>query len=345
MVDGFAWYVEQRHERLCRTAFLLTQDWAAAEDVVQTSLIKAWGVWQRIESNPDPYVYRIIVNTHASWWRRRWRGEVPTEAMPERPEQRDIAGTVADRAALWAATGALSPRQRSDLRAVFEEYSAEGPSGPAHLQEIIRRGRAARLRRRGLAGVALAGAAAAAVGVVAVFGPYGGGSAPGPASAVRVTYGVDLPGTVVGINGDTLALIHAESRSTVGEKVKVTFQPTTSSTGYAIRCADPKVWVLVRQGNATSFGRCGDRRGNSVDAQYDWQSAGPGWLRKPQTLEIWTFPSDAPVGQKFEDGSGTYDTDTIATTPERLARAVNQRPSEWIIGIYDKPAHPSPDPS
>lgn len=124
MVDGFAWYVEQRHERLCRTAFLLTQDWAAAEDVVQTSLIKAWGVWQRIESNPDPYVYRIIVNTHASWWRRRWRGEVPTEAMPERPEQRDIAGTVADRAALWAATGALSPRQRA---VVVLHYFADLP--------------------------------------------------------------------------------------------------------------------------------------------------------------------------------------------------------------------------
>jgi RNA polymerase sigma-70 factor (sigma-E family) len=113
MVDGFAWYVEQRHERLCRTAFLLTRDWAAAEDVVQTSLIKAWGAWHKIASDPDPYVYRIIVNTHASWWRRRWRGEVPTEAMPEGPEQRDIAGTVADRAALWTATGALPPRQRA----------------------------------------------------------------------------------------------------------------------------------------------------------------------------------------------------------------------------------------
>jgi DNA-directed RNA polymerase specialized sigma24 family protein len=41
MVDGFARYVEQRHERLCRAAFLLTRDWAAAEDLLQTSLIKA----------------------------------------------------------------------------------------------------------------------------------------------------------------------------------------------------------------------------------------------------------------------------------------------------------------
>ncbi|MCW2877091.1 MAG: hypothetical protein JWQ95_1191 [Sphaerisporangium sp.] len=230
----------------------------------------------------------------------------------------------------------------SDLRAVFEEYSAEGPSGPAHLQEITRRGRAARLRRRGSAGAALAGAAAAAIGVVAAFGSYGGGSAPGPASAARVTNGVDLPGTAVGMNGDTLELIHSENHSTVGEGVKVTFQPTTYNTGYSIRCADPNIWVLVRQGNETSFGRCGDRRGDGLDAQYDWQSAGPGWLGKPQNLEIWIFPSDAPLGRKIEDGSGTYDMDTIVTTPERLAKVVNQRPSEWTIGVYDKPAQQSP---
>ncbi|MDA0634554.1 SigE family RNA polymerase sigma factor [Nonomuraea sp. MCN248] len=123
-MDSFASYVEQRHERLCRMAFLLTRDWAAAEDVVQTSLIKAWGAWCKIESNPDPYVYRIIVNTHASWWRRRWRGEVPTEAMPEGPGQRDIAGAVADRAALWAATCALPARQQA---VVVLHYFADLP--------------------------------------------------------------------------------------------------------------------------------------------------------------------------------------------------------------------------
>ncbi|KAB8184731.1 hypothetical protein FH608_048070 [Nonomuraea phyllanthi] len=226
----------------------------------------------------------------------------------------------------------------SDLRAVFEEYSTEGPSGPAHLQEITRRGRVARLRKRGMAGAVLVGAAAATVGVVAAFGPYGGASAPGPASAVRVTNGVDLPGTAVGMNGDTLELIYSENHSTVGEGVKVTFQPTTYNTGYSIRCADPNVWVLVRQGNETGFDRCGDRHGDRLDAQYDWQSAGPGWLGKPQHLEIWIFPSDAPLGQKIEDGSGTYDMDTIVTKPERLAKVVNQRPSEWTIGVYDKPA-------
>ncbi|GAA3261287.1 SigE family RNA polymerase sigma factor [Nonomuraea helvata] len=115
MADGFAEYVGQRHERLCRTAYLLTRDWQAAEDLVQTALVKAWTAWRRIEADPDPYVYRILVNTHASWWRRRWRGEVPTEALPEGPAEPDFETDVARRSALWAAVGGLPARQRAAL--------------------------------------------------------------------------------------------------------------------------------------------------------------------------------------------------------------------------------------
>ncbi|NUW30761.1 SigE family RNA polymerase sigma factor [Nonomuraea sp. SMC257] len=113
MDDGFAEYVAHRHLRLCRMAYLLTRDWGTAEDVVQTALAKAWLAWRRIEGNPDPYVYRIIVNTHASWWRRRWRGEVPAATLPETADLRDPAAEVDDQAALWSAIGTLSPRQRA----------------------------------------------------------------------------------------------------------------------------------------------------------------------------------------------------------------------------------------
>ncbi|TKK90842.1 SigE family RNA polymerase sigma factor [Herbidospora galbida] len=113
MDDGFAEYVAHRHLRLCRMAYLLTRDWGTAEDLVQTALSKAWLAWRRVEGNPDPYVYRIIVNTHASWWRRRWRGEVPAAHIPEAADPRDASAEVADQAALWSAIGALSPRQRA----------------------------------------------------------------------------------------------------------------------------------------------------------------------------------------------------------------------------------------
>ncbi|MFI6321188.1 SigE family RNA polymerase sigma factor [Nonomuraea sp. NPDC050556] len=112
MDDGFAEYVRERHGRLRRVGYLLTGDWGTAEDLVQTALAKAWAAWRRIEGDPDPYVYRILTNTHASWWRRRWRGEVPTGELPE-TAQGDFAGEVGERDALWAAIGALSERQRA----------------------------------------------------------------------------------------------------------------------------------------------------------------------------------------------------------------------------------------
>lgn len=112
-MTDFTEYAAQRHERLRRTAYLLTRDWAIAEDLVQTALAKAWIAWRRIEGDPDPYVYRIIANTHASWWRRRWRGEVPTGELPDRADGRDFTGDVGDRDALWTAIGALSGRQRA----------------------------------------------------------------------------------------------------------------------------------------------------------------------------------------------------------------------------------------
>ncbi|MEU4540231.1 SigE family RNA polymerase sigma factor [Streptosporangium sp. NPDC023825] len=109
----FAEYVEQRHERLLRAAYLLTRDRAIAEDLVQTALARAWLAWRRIDGDPDPYVYRIIANTHASWWRRRWRREIPTGELPERPDGQDFTSDVGDRDALWTAIGTLSGRQRA----------------------------------------------------------------------------------------------------------------------------------------------------------------------------------------------------------------------------------------
>ncbi|MFC7649656.1 sigma factor [Streptosporangium lutulentum] len=70
----FERYVEQRSARLLQTAYLLCRNWGTAEDLLQTALAKAWLAWRRVGDNPDPYVYRILANTHASWWRRRWRG-------------------------------------------------------------------------------------------------------------------------------------------------------------------------------------------------------------------------------------------------------------------------------
>lgn len=109
----FERYVEQRSARLLRTAYLLCRDWATAEDLVQTALAKAWFAWRRVGADPDPYVYRILANTHASWWRRRWRGEVPTEELPDDPGGADPESQVDARDALRACLAALPARQRA----------------------------------------------------------------------------------------------------------------------------------------------------------------------------------------------------------------------------------------
>lgn len=82
---GFAHFVEVRQRALQRTAWLLTGDWALAEDLVQTALARSWPRWERIRRRDDPeiYVRRVMVNTWTGWNRRRWRAEHPTEAMPD----------------------------------------------------------------------------------------------------------------------------------------------------------------------------------------------------------------------------------------------------------------------
>ncbi len=121
--EGFDEFVAGRSAPLLRTAYLLTQDWATAEDLVQTALVKAWSAWRRIDGDPEPYVRRIIVTTHAGWWRRKWRGERPTGELPELPLAA-AEGAVDDRERLWRALRKLPARQRAVLvLRYFEDLS------------------------------------------------------------------------------------------------------------------------------------------------------------------------------------------------------------------------------
>jgi RNA polymerase sigma-70 factor (sigma-E family) len=111
---GFEEFVAARSPRLLRTAYLLTRDHGLAEDLLQTALTKAYLAWSRIEGDPEPYVRKVIVNTYASWWRRRWNGEQPTAEVPETPHTRGHhdpgAGESGD---LWEALGRLPRKQRA----------------------------------------------------------------------------------------------------------------------------------------------------------------------------------------------------------------------------------------
>jgi len=120
----FAEFVTARSARLLRVAYLLTRDWALAEDLLQTSLAKAWTAWRRIEGDPEPYVRRILVNTYTSWWRRRWHHERPTDELPERPGPDQHAG-YDDRDQLTRALGRLPRQQRAVLVLRYYEDLSE----------------------------------------------------------------------------------------------------------------------------------------------------------------------------------------------------------------------------
>ena len=118
-------FVAARSTRLLRTAYLLTRDHALAEDLLQTALAKAWFAWARIEQDPEPYVRKVLVNTFASWWRRRWNGE---HAYADLPEPDPTAGghdTADQRQDLWAAMGRLPRRQRAVVVLRFVEDLSE----------------------------------------------------------------------------------------------------------------------------------------------------------------------------------------------------------------------------
>lgn len=122
---GFAEFVAARGQALHRTAFLLTSDWALAEDLVQTALARAYPRWNRIQADdPEAYLRRVLVNTWSSWWRRRWRGEVPTEALPESAGPDAFAS--ADRKdALRVALSRLPKRQRAIVVLRYHEDMSE----------------------------------------------------------------------------------------------------------------------------------------------------------------------------------------------------------------------------
>jgi RNA polymerase sigma-70 factor (sigma-E family) len=112
---------------LLRTAWLLTGDQAAAEDLVQATLERCWRHWGRVGRADDvnAYVRRVLVTTHASRQRRHWVGEVPTAQLPEESvEAAGLDATLA-RVGLIAALRQLPAGQREVVVLRFAEDLSE----------------------------------------------------------------------------------------------------------------------------------------------------------------------------------------------------------------------------
>ena len=125
--EAFDAYVRERWDPLLRTAALLTGDAAAAEDLVQESLVRAARHWHRVDPGAvDAYVRRVMYTRSIDAW--RWRRHQPDPVDPRRATSGPAPTTpdaVATRLTLVDALSRLTPRQRAVLVARFYEDRTE----------------------------------------------------------------------------------------------------------------------------------------------------------------------------------------------------------------------------
>lgn len=80
--EDFSAYVAARGATLVRSAVLMGCSVHDAEDLVQATLTRCYVSWDRVRSarDADAYVFRVMLNTHATRQRRMWHRERPTPA-------------------------------------------------------------------------------------------------------------------------------------------------------------------------------------------------------------------------------------------------------------------------
>lgn len=128
-VEDFEAWVVARSPSLTRTAYLLTGDLHAAEDLLQEALARVAQRWPRLvrSGDPDAYVRRVLHNLVTDRWRRRTRR--PPELLTATPDERrpgpDEPASVESRLLLGEALGRLTPKQRAVLSLRFYDDLTE----------------------------------------------------------------------------------------------------------------------------------------------------------------------------------------------------------------------------
>ncbi|MEV8536549.1 SigE family RNA polymerase sigma factor [Streptomyces sp. NPDC051211] len=141
MDEEFQGFMTSRWPRLMRTAYLLTGEQYAAEDLVQSSMEKVYAAWRRVRQadDPDAYVRRVVTNTHARRFRRRLREDLappggdgsPLGELAHRPDRGDRMAQADDRAALLRGLAELPLRQRQAVVLRYWEDLSETQTAEA----------------------------------------------------------------------------------------------------------------------------------------------------------------------------------------------------------------------
>jgi len=124
--EDFAEFVAARWDSLYRLAYLLAASPTGAEDLLQTTLEKAYVNWSRIRrmDYAEAYVRRMLANTLFSSRRRAWTREQPTDHLPEVFGD-SLEVPVLDRSLLWPLVCALPDRQRAVIVLRYYEDLSE----------------------------------------------------------------------------------------------------------------------------------------------------------------------------------------------------------------------------
>jgi RNA polymerase sigma-70 factor, ECF subfamily len=124
--EEFGDFVAARGASLCRTAFLLTGDWQAGEDLVQEALAKTYLRRRRLRDGAalEPYTRKVMLSLFLTARRRHWNQELPHAELPAREAMSGL-DDIAERAWLWQALGGLSGQQRAVLVLRYFEDLAE----------------------------------------------------------------------------------------------------------------------------------------------------------------------------------------------------------------------------
>ena len=112
--ERFTDFVRAHSASLFRTAYLMTGDYQRAEDLLQTTLVRVYQRWPRVQRMDWPvgYARKVLVSQASSWWRRRSSHESPA-LIRDQPTRQDQMDEVAEHERVWQAVLTLPPRQRA----------------------------------------------------------------------------------------------------------------------------------------------------------------------------------------------------------------------------------------
>lgn len=109
--DSFVEFATAAKPWLLTTAWMLSGDPHAAEDLVQETLVRVYVHWRRVgREQPAAYARRVLANAHTDRWRRTRR-----EVLVEEPVDAPVAVSDPELVDLVRALRSLGPRERESV--------------------------------------------------------------------------------------------------------------------------------------------------------------------------------------------------------------------------------------